>query len=118
MSKGERKVLVCRAKQVCTGDCAVFRNNKYFYVNDGRTGCFTKRDLNDLAYDLHFGIGFSAPVKSEDIIYKPEKTAQIYYVDGYFGRPAIPAAVHIFSPLSRKEIKKLKQILSKFEKGT
>lgn len=117
MNKSTKSVLVCKAKWVVSGLNAVYKNNKFFCVTDGKKGVHTNCSIPELARELYEGFFLSEPVKSDEINYVPSQTAMITYLDGYFGRPLIPSNIYVLSSLSRKERKELNAIMSGLEQN-
>ena len=118
MVKSKKSVLVCKSKCVVSGLQAVYKNNKFFYADDGKKGFLTRCDIPKLACELHEGLSLSGPVKLDEINYVPPQTAMITYLDGYFGRPLIPNNIYVLSSLSRKERKELHNYMLELERNS
>ena len=53
----------------------------------------TQKPIDELADWLFNGIGLDVPIKQDRISFETPCHSETIYVDGYFGRPVIPAFV-------------------------
>lgn len=100
----QRRVLICNAKLVWNP--GRFPDEDYILVTDtGANGSHLTNlesvSFEELARDL--------PNLGPDVemIYKPEVEVEMVWVDGYFGRPPVPAEVFQLSELNQEQIKEL-----------
>jgi hypothetical protein len=117
-----KEVLVCIAELVWSGSGSPERGDRYFYyVDDGKKCVYSNKEcvsIKELAEELNEGIFLSGPLTSEDkIIYEPPVPAVMTYVDGFFGRPAIPSEGYYYKPLKEKQIEQLKKHLARLRRN-
>lgn len=109
------KVLICKSKSVYP-HYVHGEKYGYFHIEDLRpkrimTCDVLNEGIKELAKDLKNGLHVSVPITEDSLVFVPRVSSEVFYIDGYFGRPAIAGSVNVYSPLRGKEAKELKQLL-------
>jgi len=117
-----KKVLVCIAELTWSQGGHPERGERYwYYVDDGKSSCFTNKgctSIKELAEQLHEGILLSEPLSPKDrLVYEPRTNSEMLYVDGFFGRSAIPSEGYYYESLSRRQIKQLEKHLARLRES-
>jgi hypothetical protein len=112
----ESKLLVYIAKLIWSNPDIV-KNETYYCVGYGTKTTLSNIETTDLS-DLAKEIIHSEEISKTgcEIGYVPPPSPELTYVDGYFGRPPVPAHVYVYKPLKRKQIKELQSHLERLSK--
>lgn len=110
---------IFRAKEVWSNPDIV-RGEMFYEIRDGHSSMLSNIEctsMKDMAETLYTGAGISKNFMPGDTInHRPPRSVETVYIDGYFGRPIVPAAVYKYSPLKRAELKELKEELEKLQR--
>jgi len=111
----QREIIVCRAQVVWMNPDYFPGDKIYLYVSDDSGDFMTQGPLEDLANFLIQGIALRKPLFEGDekpkINYNPPCKAQLIHIDGYFGRPPVPAELLRLYSLEPGEIDDFKRYL-------
>ncbi len=106
----ERQVLVCQAIKVWKPN--EFPNERWFLVDDtGQEG--VSEYLNPDVFSLKsIAEMLIRRGNSFELILSPEIKVELIWLDGYFGRPAIPVEVNQLLPLENNDVEEFKKLLN------
>lgn len=101
-------------------DATGYRDKKHFWVEDKYGNTFnTIRTEEELALELG-DIANTLKEKYSNlrqvaVYYSGIEHSRVFYCDGYFGRPLIPVQNVGFKPLTKPQIKRLKENVTKLK---
>jgi hypothetical protein len=117
--KQGRQILVCMAECTWTPHGLPDKGDrKFYYVDYGNKGSYTNVSWATLTELAHQIVSCGELSSQDTITYEPPKKAEMYFGDGYFGRPAIPAEGYLFKPLRKKQMETLSRQIAKFRKSS
>ncbi len=105
----ERQVLVCQAIKVWKPN--EFPNERWFLIDD--TGQSGSEYLNPDVFSLKsIAETLIRRGNSFELILSPKVKVELIWLDGYFGRPAIPVEVNQLLPLEDNDVEEFKKLLN------
>jgi hypothetical protein len=110
-----KEVIVGIAKHIWTNPNRIKGETFYFIFDAQGEQLLNVKSfsLEGLAETIRYGIGYTPFGNEYKIINAPGSSNETLFLDGYFGRPLVPAAVYNYRPLKRKQ---LNEILAHMEK--
>ena len=115
----QKEIIVGIAKHVWSNPDRIFNGDKFYFTISLRSEHhlnIKSTSLEQLAKSICDDIGYVSFGNEFEIKNAQGRSAEMHFLDGYFGRPLVPAHVYTYEPLKRKQFKELQSHLEKLRK--